>query len=202
MNKEFDPRLCVIASDIDIVEQAIAGGATIIQLREKNVPLDEVIALGRVLHVITKQYGIHLIINDYVDAVLAVDAEGVHVGMSDIPIYWTRRMVGKEKIIGASASNVSEAINAVKEGADYIGAGPVFETHSKKDAGEPIGLDGLSKIVQAVSIPVVAIGGITASNAASVIGAGARGIAVISAVVAAADPEKAARELRQTINNF
>lgn len=207
--KEFDLRLYVVTdriaarsrSLVDIVEQAIEGGATMVQLREKNAPTDEVIAVGRALHVITKKHGIPLIVNDYVDVALAVDAEGVHVGMSDIPVYWTRRMVGRGKIVGASAVNVAEAIKAMREGADYIGAGPVFKTTTKKDAGEPIGLAGLSAIVKAVSIPVVGIGGITASNVASVMATGAAGIAVISAVVGAAEPGEAAKELSTILSN-
>ena len=201
--KEFDLRLYVIVSDIDIVKQAIQGGAAMIQLREKNAPLDEVITLGRVLHAITMQYGIPLIINDYVDAALAIGAEGAHVGQKDMPAREARQILGEEKILGVSVSNVKEAIKAQADGADYLGVGPIFETHSKKDAGEPIGLERLREIVQAVSIPVVAIGGISTLNAASVINAGASGIAVISAGAGAENPREAARELKKLlISNY
>jgi thiamine-phosphate pyrophosphorylase len=134
-----------------------------------------------------------------VDIALAVDADGVHVGQDDMPAPLARKLMGPGKIIGVSVDNVEQALQAERDGADYLGAGPIFATPTKPDAAPPIGLDGLAEICRRVSIPVVAIGGITAENAGAVIAAGADGVAVVSAVVAAENVEEAARRLRQVV---
>jgi thiamine-phosphate pyrophosphorylase len=183
----------------EVVRAAIAGGATVVQLREKMTTTREMIALGQALHAVTQAAGIPLIVNDRVDVALAIDAEGVHVGQDDMPASLARRLIGPDRILGVSAGTAAEAHQAKADGADYIGVGDVFGTPSKPDAGVPIGLDGLAEIARAVSIPVVAIGGITAENAAAVIQAGAAGVAVISAVVGAGDVVAAARQLRAVV---
>lgn len=127
---------------------------------------------------------------------IAVDADGLHVGQDDLPAALARRMIGRRKLLGVSAGSLEEALRAVAEGADYIGASPVFATPTKPDASAPLGLDGLRALAAAVRVPIVAIGGIHVGNAAAVFEAGARGIAVVSAIVAAADVEAAARSLR------
>lgn len=182
---------------VDVVRAAVQGGATVVQLRDKEATDREVIRLGQALHEITQAAGIPLIVNDRVDMALAVGAEGVHVGPDDVPVALARRLIGSEGILGVSAGTVEEARQAERDGANYLGVGDVFGTSSKPDAGRPIGVEGLEQVARAVVIPVVAIGGVTAQNASAAIRAGAAGVAVISSVVCAADPEEAARRLRE-----
>lgn len=183
----------------DVVWAAIQGGATVVQLREKEATTREMIRLGHMLHELTQKAGIPLIVNDRVDVALAIDAEGVHLGVDDMPVPIARRLLGPHRLIGFSPSTLDEAHQAEREGADYLGIGDVYGTPSKPDAGPPIGIEGLSRFVQSVSIPVVAIGGINVHNAAAVIQAGAVGIAVISAVIGAPDPQQAAQQLRAIV---
>lgn len=194
-----DRRTAGDRSLLDIVRAAIRGGATVVQLREKAASTRAMIELGQALLEITRAAGIPLIVNDRVDVALAIGAEGVHVGQDDMPAAMARRLIGPDRILGVSARTVEEAIQAERDGADYLGAGDVFGTPTKPDAGPPIGVEGLRQIVRAVSIPVVAIGGVTPQNASAAIGAGAVGVAVISAVVGAPDPEAAARQLREVV---
>jgi len=179
----------------ETVRKAIAGGATIVQYREKDAAASEMIEVAGRLHRITKAVGIPLIINDRLDVALAVDAEGVHVGQDDMNATYARKIIGDSKLLGVSVKTVKEALAAVREGADYLGVGDIFGTATKKDAGEPIGLKMLKKIADRVNIPVVGIGGITKVNAGSVMESGADGVAVISAIIGKPDPEKEAREL-------
>ncbi len=183
----------------DVIREALAGGATVVQLREKAATTREIVQLARTLHTITRAAQVPLIVNDRLDIALAVGAEGVHVGQEDMPAPLARGLIGPDRILGVSAGTVAEARQAEDDGADYLGVGDVYGTPSKPDAGEPIGVQGLRKIAQAVSIPVVGIGGITADRAAAVIEAGAAGVAVISAVVGAPNPEAAAHRLRQIV---
>lgn len=183
----------------EIVRVAVAGGATVVQLREKTANTREIIELGQALHEITRAAGVPLIVNDRVDVALAIDAEGAHVGQDDMPAPLARRLIGPDRILGVSAGTVAEAQGAEADGADYIGVGDVFGTPSKPDAGVPIGLDGLAEIAGSVSIPTIGIGGITIENATQVIRAGAAGVAVLSAIIGADDPEGAARRLRAVI---
>ncbi|MFQ6100305.1 MAG: thiamine phosphate synthase [Anaerolineae bacterium] len=196
-----DHRAAGDRSILDVVRAAIQGGATVVQLREKEATTCEMIQLGQVLHESTRAAGIPLIVNDRVDVALAIGAEGVHVGQDDMPAPLARRLIRPDRILGVSVGTVGEAHQAERDGADYLGVGDVYGTPSKPDAGSPIGVEGLAEVAQAVSIPVVGIGGITPDNAAAVIRAGAAGVAVISAVVGAADPEAAARRLRKMVRN-
>jgi thiamine-phosphate pyrophosphorylase len=203
----FDPSLYVIADHAfgrdrpleDIVAAAIRGGATMVQLREKTLPVRRIVELGRRLQEITRPAGVPLIVNDRADVALAIDADGVHVGQDDLPVADARRLLGPDRIVGASAGSIAEAVAAEADGADYVGVGSVFATGSKADAGEVIGPEGLAQIRAAVHVPVVAIGGITAANAAEAIQAGAAGVAVISAVVGADDVREAARRLAEVV---
>lgn len=203
----FDPSLYVITDRTigrdrpleEIVAAAIRGGATMVQFREKAWPARRVIEAGRRVLTITRSAGVPLVVNDRADIAVALDADGVHVGQDDLPVPDARRLLGSHKIVGASAATVEEARQAQDEGADYVGVGSIFATASKPDAGEAIGPDALSRIKAAVRIPVVAIGGITPSNAAEAIRAGADGVAVIAAVVAADDVEAAARRLLEVV---
>jgi thiamine-phosphate pyrophosphorylase len=183
-----------------VVQAAIDGGATVVQLRDKSATIREMIKLGQMLLKITRPAGVPLIVNDRVDVTLAIDAEGVHVGQEDMPAALARQLVGPDRILGVSAGTVDEARQAEGDSADYIGVGDVFGTPSKSDAGVPIGVDGLAEIAASVSIPTVGVGGITLKNAPQVIRAGAAGVAVISAVLGTADPETATRQLRETID--
>lgn len=182
-----------------VAQEAIAGGATVIQFREKTRNTREALEIASKLRLMTKTAGISLIINDRVDIALAVGADGVHLGQEDMPVALAKKIVSKGMVIGVSVTNLIEAIQAEKEGADYLGVGPIYPTPSKKDTAEPIGLDGLKMIRAQTSTPIVAIGGITCENAAEVIKAGADGIAVISTVTNAPDMREATRILRQKV---
>jgi thiamine-phosphate pyrophosphorylase len=183
-------------SMLDVVRSAVQGGASVVQLREKSVSTRDMVELGRALLEVTRPAGVPLIVNDRVDVALAIEADGVHVGHDDMPVALARRLLGPGRILGASPETLAEAREMEQDGADYLGVGDVYGTPSKADAGAPIGVAGLAEVMRAVTIPVVAIGGITAANAGPVVEAGAAGVAVISAVVGAADPEDAARRLR------
>ena len=184
-----------------IVEAAIAGGIDVVQLREKDTSARQRYELGRELRSITAAHDIPLIVNDRVDIALAIDADGVHVGQSDLPVAVVREQLGTDAIIGCSAATVDEATAAVDAGADYLGVGAVYGTTSKKVAGTKngIGTDQVSEIVDAVDVPVIGIGGITADNAAGVIEAGATGVAVISEITAADDPTTATQTLAASV---
>lgn len=184
---------------VDVIQAAIGGGATVVQLREKSTSTREMIELGRALHAATQAAGVPLIVNDRVDVALAIEAEGVHVGVDDMPVPLARRLLGPGRLLGYSPNTLEGARQGQREGADYLGIGDLFGTPTKPDAGVPIGLEGLAAVVDAVSIPVVAIGGITAENAAAAVRAGAAGVAVISAVAGAEDPGAAARRLRRAV---
>lgn len=194
-----DRRAAGERSILDVVRAALRGGATVVQLREKEATTRQMIELGRALHAITRPAGVPLIVNDRLDVALAVEAEGAHVGVDDMPVPLARRLLGPGRLLGYSPKTVEDARQGEREGADYLGVGDVFGTPSKADAGEPIGLEGLAAVAKAVSIPVVAIGGIAAHNAAATVRSGAAGVAVISAVMGAEDPETAARRLLQAV---
>ena len=182
-----------------VVEAALRGGATVIQLREKEASTREFIALGRRLQELCRARQVPLIINDRLDVALVLEADGVHVGQDDMPVALARQLLGPDKIVGATASTSQEARQAETDGADYLGCNAVFYTPTKTDTGAPLGIEGFRLLVQTVSIPIVAIGGIKATNAAELIQAGAAGVAVVSAVMAADDPEAAAREICQVV---
>jgi thiamine-phosphate diphosphorylase len=179
---------------------AIRGGASAIQLREKGLPARELVEVGRRMAALCRDAGVVCIINDRADVAVACGADGVHVGEDDLPVAAARRIVGPRGIVGASAGTVEAALRAQAEGADYLGAGSVYATGTKDDAGPPIGTEGLAAIVRAVRIPVVAIGGITARVVPEVMRTGAAGVAVVSAVVAAPDIAGAARALRARLD--
>jgi thiamine-phosphate pyrophosphorylase len=186
---------------LETAQAALRGGATAVQLRDKSGSARELLELGRALLALTCAAGVPLIVNDRLDVALALGADGVHVGQDDLPAREVRRLLGSERILGVSAGTVAEARQAQADGADYLGAGDLFGTPSKPDAGLPIGLPGLAAIAGAVPLPVVGIGGITEANAASVTATGAAGVAVISAITRSLDPEAAARRLRETLKS-
>jgi thiamine-phosphate diphosphorylase len=165
-----------------MVKQALTAGVRIIQLRDKTLPKRKLFEEAEKIRKLTKKYCAYLIINDYADIALAVDADGVHLGQDDMPVHEARNVIGKNRIVGISTHSLKQAHEAEKQGADYIGFGPVFHT-STKDAGTPKGIHSLMKIKQNVKIPVVAIGGITHKNTTDVFNAGADSIAVASAIL-------------------
>ena len=179
----------------EAVEAALRGGVTILQLREKRASHEELVKTAMRLKPLCRRYGVPLIINDDVEAALEADADGVHVGQEDMAVAEARRILGPEKIIGASAHNREEALEAQRQGADYLGSGAVFGSSTKKDA-TTLSREELTAVCRAVSIPVAAIGGITEENCLELAGTGVSGIAVVSALFAAADKEEAAARLR------
>ncbi|MDI6816370.1 MAG: thiamine phosphate synthase [Actinomycetota bacterium] len=187
---------------IAMAEAAVAGGAGTIQYREKKASSRVMLETAMSLRAITVASGALLIINDRVDIALAVDADGVHLGQDDMPCRAAREVLGDGYIIGISATNLDEAIEAAQDGADYIGLGPIYPTMSKDDAAPAMGIEGLVKVVAAVSVPVVAIGGLTTDNIGGVIAAGAGGIATISAIAGAVDMENEAKLLNDMIERF
>ncbi len=195
-----DRGLSLGRSTVDIVRAAVAGGVTCVQLREKECSTRQFVAEARAVREVLTGTGIPLIINDRIDVALAVGADGVHLGQTDMLIADARRMVGKDMLIGISAECVDDAVRAESEGADYVGISPVFSTPTKTDTAPALGLDGVARIRAAVSLPLVGIGGIGPGNAAGVIRAGCDGVAVVSAIVSAPDPRKAAAELKKIIH--
>ncbi|WP_121743933.1 thiamine phosphate synthase [Natronorubrum halophilum] len=185
----------------EIVRAAIDGGVDVVQLREKGTDARSRYELGLELRELTLAADVDLIVNDRVDLALAIDADGVHLGQSDLPVAVARDLLGPEAIVGCSASTVEEAARGAADGADYLGVGSIYGTTSKDvDASKDgIGPERIGEIAEAVSIPVVGIGGITAENAAPVVEAGAAGVAVISEIAAAADPKAATESLATTV---
>lgn len=185
---------------VDIVRTALAGGVTCVQLREKQASTRDFLAEAKTVRALLRGSGVPLVINDRIDVALAVDADGVHLGQTDMPLADARRIVGKAMFIGISAECVEHAIQAERAGADYVGVSPVFATPTKTDTAPALGLEGIKAMRAAVSIPLVGIGGITQDNAASVIRAGCDGAAVVSSIVSALDPMRAAAELKTIID--
>lgn len=179
----------------EVVSEAVAGGVTLVQLREKHASTGEFVDLAFRMKEILKPYDVPLIINDRLDVALAVDAEGLHIGQSDMPYETARKLLGPDRIIGLSVENISDLLKANELDADYVGISPVFGTPTKKDTAEPFGLDGLRKAAELSVHPVVAIGGMNRDTAGDVIAAGADGVAVVSAICSADSPRSAAKEL-------
>lgn len=182
----------------ECVTDALAGGVTCVQLREKDAPQAEVVLRARALAPLCKEAGVPLIVNDDVDAALSAQADGVHVGQSDAACAEARAKLGPEAIVGVSVQTVEQALAAQADGADYLGVGAVFGTATKPDADD-VGIDGLRAICAAVDIPVVAIGGLNVATIPQIAGTGANGVAVVSALFAADDIRAATRELRETV---
>lgn len=180
------------------VEAALKGGVTFVQLREKNMETEAFLEEAKEIKNLCRKYKVPFVINDNVDIALAVDADGVHVGQSDMEAGDVRAKLGPDKIIGVTAKTVEQALLAQKHGADYLGVGAVFQTGSKADATE-ISHEKFKEITRAVEIPVVAIGGITKENVATLSGYGACGVAVISAVFGQKDIEEGTRELKSRV---
>ncbi|MBS6955268.1 MAG: thiamine phosphate synthase [Enterocloster asparagiformis] len=185
----------------DQVEEALAGGATLIQLREKELDREHFLEEARELKALCRRYGAPFVINDSVDIAAAVDADGVHVGQSDMAAGDVRFRLGPDKIIGVSAQTVDQALLAERSGADYLGVGAVFHTGTKRDATD-VSYETLREICRAVKIPVVAIGGINRGNVEQLAGSGICGVAVVSAIFAQQDIRAVAADLRAAVERM
>ena len=187
-------------TNMEIIKLAIRGGATVVQLREKHASTREFLNEALEVRGYCREKGVLFIINDRLDIALAVDADGIHLGQDDLPIEYARKFLGPDKIIGISAFNKSEAIEAEKAGADYLGISPIFTTPTKPELDKGIGIEGMKKIRRASKLPMVGIGDLGPSNIYDVIRAGADGIAVVSAIVSADDPEQASKRIKAEID--
>lgn len=185
----------------EVVKEALEGGATFLQIREKNLAYPEFVKLATEVKAVTDAYHIPYVVDDDVELAKEIDADGVHIGQSDLALVEARRVLGPDKIIGVSAHSVAEAIEAEKNGADYLGVGSVFTTSTKLDA-EAVSKATLKEICEAVSIPVVAIGGIQKDNMLQLKGTKVDGVAVVSAIFAAPDIQQAAKELRRVADEL
>ena len=185
---------------LNTLEESIKGGVSVVQIREKTADTLDFYNLALKVKKITTKYNVPLIINDRVDVALAIDADGVHVGQSDMPCDITRKLVGPNKIVGVSAATIDEAKKAEKDGADYIGTGAVFPTATKDDAPK-ITIKNLKEIVGSINIPVVAIGGITLDNAHELTDTGIEGFSVVSAIMSSENPKKSAEKLLNIFNS-
>ncbi|WP_421919633.1 thiamine phosphate synthase [Marinifilum sp.] len=184
----------------DVVEEAVKGGVSMVQIREKEACSKDFYQLAASIKKVLEKYKVPLIINDRLDIALAVDADGLHIGQSDLPYHVARKILGPNKIIGLSVESTEQAKEANQLDVDYIGLSPVFSTQTKNDIAKPLELEGVKEIMSFSKHAAVAIGGINSENAADLIKAGADGIAVVSAIVCSPDPCKAANKLKQIVN--
>ncbi|MFL0248118.1 thiamine phosphate synthase [Candidatus Clostridium stratigraminis] len=201
---EIDYRLYLVTDRVflgnkslkDAVSEAIEGGVTFIQIREKDISTRAFYNIASEVKEVTDYYKVPLVINDRIDIAQAIDADGVHLGQSDMPIQIARKILGKNKIIGISVEDVKEAKEAEGNGADYVGVGTVFYTGTKKDINKPIGLNGLREVCGSIKIPKVAIGGINKYNLKDILRAGADGAAIVSAILGEKDIKEASKLLK------
>lgn len=208
MSGRFDPALYLITDRrlsgargvAATVAAAIAGGASMVQLRDPAAGTRELVAEARALKALLAPHRIPLIVNDRVDVALAAGADGVHVGQADMAVADARRLIGEGGILGLSITALADLAGADLTGVDYLGVGPVFATATKPDAAPPMGLAGLGAVALRTRLPILAIGGIGAGNAADCIRAGAAGVAVVSAIASAADPRQAAADIRRAVS--
>jgi thiamine-phosphate pyrophosphorylase len=182
-----------------VVEKAVKGGTTMVQLREKDMETKTFIEEAMRMKNLLKAYGVTLLINDRVDVAMAVEADGVHLGQNDMPYEMARKILGSRAIIGLSVETYQQALEADKLDVDYIALSPVYTTPTKEELKEELGLEGVRKITQTTKHPAVGIGSIKAYNAGDVVRAGVNGVAVVSGICSAEDPEAAASELKKAV---
>ena len=195
----LDPDLCAGIGMVETARLAIAGGATMVQLRDKHAGTIRMIETGRALKQALDGTGALLIVNDDVEAAIAIGADGLHIGQEDMDAMRARTMIGPDMILGLSVESEALANAVDPDLVDYTGVGPVFATPTKTDHKQPIGFDGLARLVKASPVPSVAIGGLKADHVAQVFAAGARGLAVVSAICGTPDPEAATRRIAAEI---
>jgi thiamine-phosphate pyrophosphorylase len=196
-----DPVLVGERPLLEVVAAAIRGGVRVVQYRQKEASTRVMLTVATEMARLCHQMGACFLVNDRLDVALAVDADGVHVGQEDLPVAVARRLLGQGKLLGVSVHSEADILQAELDGADHVSISPVFATSTKLDHQTPLGLTGVCTLAGLARVPVIAIGGIHADNAADVIRAGACGICVVSAIIAAPDPELAARELYQCVTN-
>lgn len=194
-----DRNLTLARELLYVIEEAILGGVTIVQLREKDSLTRDFYQLAKQVAEMTKKYQVPLIINDRLDIALAVNAEGLHIGQSDLPYHVARKILGPDAIIGLSVESIQDAEDAESLDVDYLGISPVFSTNTKTDIAQPLGLEGIKAIRKFSQHKLVAIGGINKSNTKEIISAGADGIAVVSAICSAQSPRNASNQLIEEI---
>lgn len=195
----LDPDLCAGIGMVETARAAVAGGATIVQLRDKNADTARMIETGLALKAVLSGTGAALIVNDDVDAAIAIGADGLHIGQDDLGARAARKRIGPDMILGLSVETEALAAAVDPDIVDYAGVGPVFATATKPDHKQPIGLDGLARLVDVCPVPAVAIGGLKATHVRDVFAAGAGGLAVVSAICGTSDPERAARDIAGAI---
>ncbi|TCR81493.1 thiamine phosphate synthase [Rhizobium sp. BK376] len=195
----LDPDLCAGTGMVETTRAAVTGGATIVQLRDKDADTASRIATGRALKMVLQGTGAKLIVNDDVEAAIAIGADGIHIGQEDMDARTARNLIGPDMILGLSVETLAlaEAVDPML--ADYVGIGPVFATPTKPDHKQPIGFDGLARLVAVSPVPSVAIGGLKAEHTAAVLAAGAQGLAVVSAICGTPDPETATLRIAEEI---
>ena len=187
---------------IEDVKSSIKGGVKIVQYREKYAPTKKMVGGAFEIKKLCKKNNVIFLINDGIDVALAVDADGIHLGQDDIPYEDARKLLGNKKIIGVTVHNLKEAIDAEKKGADYLGLSPIFDTSTKLDAGKSCSTSMITKVKKNIKIPIVAIGGINKSNIDEVLKAGAKNVAIISAIIAKTDVEEAVRQFIDKIDSY
>lgn len=195
-----DPHLCADEGVVETVAAAVRGGVSFVQLRDKDATTEQRIALALQIKDALAGLSIPLVINDDVEAALASDVDGVHVGQEDMDVHRVRQLIGPDKILGLSVETEAAALATDPAVVDYVGAGPVFATQTKQDHKQPTGFDGLQVICSSVQLPSVAIGGLKKEHCQAALAAGADGVAVVSAICGQRDPEAAARTLRAALN--
>jgi len=188
-----DPQLCATRGLIETVLAAVRGGATVVQLRDKGAPDAELVELGRALKQALAGSGVPLIVNDRIEVAVAIGADGVHVGQSDAAAHLARAVLGPDAFVGLSIQTIEHAAAVDPAIVDHVGVGPVFATTTKPDHAAPLGIEGLARVCAASPVPAVAIGGLGIEHVGAVLGAGAAGLALVSSLCAAPDPERAAR---------
>ena len=195
----LDPELCLPLGMVETARRAVAGGVTLVQLRDKNASTAQMIETGRALKTALLGTGVPLIINDDVEAAIAIGADGLHVGQDDRDALIARRLIGPDMILGLSVETEALAAAVDPAAVDYVGAGPVFATATKPGHKPPVGMEGLARLVAATPLPAVAIGGLKVDHIEAVLRAGVRGLAVVSAICGQPDPRASAFELSQAI---
>lgn len=195
----LDPDLCRPLGMVETARLAVAGGVTMVQLRDKNASPAQMIETGRALKAALIGTGVPLIVNDDVEAAIAIGADGLHVGQDDIDARAARRLIGRDMILGVSVETEALAAAVDRAVVDYVGAGPVFATQTKPGHKPPVGMDGLARLIAASALPAVAIGGLKPGHVDAVLRTGARGLAVVSAICGQPDPQAAARQLSEAI---
>lgn len=195
----LDPDLCAGIGMVETARLAVAGGATMVQLRDKHGGTARMIETGKILKEALRGTGALLVVNDDVAAAIEIGADALHIGQDDMDAATARAMIGPDMILGLSVETEELALAADPSLVDYVGVGPVFATPTKADHKQPIGFDGLARLVKAARVPCVAIGGLKAEHAGAVLAAGAEGLAVVSAICGTADPEAATRQIAEQI---